>query len=239
MNFGGSTSFSASRGEEKGWSEQAGTGLVTPTWETEWLQSPQANRLMRLLWPAIQNMNRALKRGESVWETPAVETMMPTAETFADIDPRVKEAMMAPYRETEQQLLETLGAQGVLGSARGGFSGQGAAGLGRYWADVAPEYTKSLWGVAQPALARGYEAELAGRQYPYQIFSELLSGAMPSSVFYPTQMATETTGRTDYRTTGKGVGWGSTVYGSGGSGGGGGGSSGGGGSGSGSMTYNF
>jgi hypothetical protein len=75
---------------------------------------------------------------------------------------------MAPYLEAEQQLLETLGAGGGLGSARGGFSGQGAAGLGRYWADAGQQYGRDLWGMIAPAQQAGWGAELQRGQQGWQ-----------------------------------------------------------------------
>lgn len=96
----------------------------------------------------------------SPYDVPDIAGMMPTETTMGAISQDVRQAVMAPYKEIEQQLLETLGAGGGLGSARGGFSGQGAAGVGRYWGDVAPEYTRSLWGMVAPAQQAGWQAEL-------------------------------------------------------------------------------
>jgi hypothetical protein len=127
------------------------------------------------------------------------------------ISPEVRAGVMAPYLEAEQQLMETLGAGGGLGSARGGFSGQGAAGLGRFWADAGQQYGRDLWGMIAPAQQAGWGAELqrgqqdwgaqlaqnmfgaqAGQQqwqaglqeqqFPFSVIPAMFGQAMPSAV---------------------------------------------------------
>jgi hypothetical protein len=182
---------------------------------TEYVQSPEAREIMEMMMPTVQRIAEAGQLGGTLWDIPSyglpasyaipdITSMMPTTATMAAISPDVKAAVMAPYKETEQQLLETLGAGGGLGSARGGFSGQGAAGVGRYWADVAPEYTQSLWGMVAPAQQAGWQAELnraltgygaeLGRskdiwsqqvqaaQFPYTVIPQMAGAAMPTPV---------------------------------------------------------
>lgn len=150
---------------------------------TEYVQSPEARQIMEMMMPTIQRIAQAGAPGAPtpLWETampsgamgydvpspygiPDTTGMMPTAATMGAISPEVKAGVMAPYKEAEQQLMETLGAGNILGSARGGFSGAGATGLGRYWADAAPEYTKSLWDMVAPAQQAGWGAELQRSQ---------------------------------------------------------------------------
>jgi len=165
---------------------------------TEYVQSPEAREIMEAMMPTIRRIGMAGETGGQLWDVPRyqvpdITSMMPTTETLAAISPDVKAAVMAPYKETEQQLLETLGATGGLGSAMGGFSGQGAAGLGKYWGDVAPEYTKSLWGMVAPAQQMGYAAELGrerdiwgqqlqASQFPYTVIPGMAGASMPSPV---------------------------------------------------------
>ncbi len=132
---------------------------------------------------------------ESLWPTPSYnipssELMMPTAETMGGISPAVWAGIMHPYQRVEQQLMETLGAGGGLGSARGGFSGQGAAGLGKYWAEAAPGIGMQAWNMISPALQKGWAADLQRQQslwaeqmqqfkYPWQAGPSFLSMSMP------------------------------------------------------------
>jgi len=101
----------------------------------------------------------------SLWDIPGYnipnpEIMMPTAQTMGSISPDVLAGVMKPYQNVEQQLMETLGAGGGLGSARGGFSGQGAAGLGKYWAEAAPSIGNQMWSMIKDPLAQGWQAQL-------------------------------------------------------------------------------
>lgn len=182
---------------------------------TSYVQSPEARQVMNLLMPTVKRIGQAGQAGGTLWDVggydipslydiPDITGMMPTAETMASIAPEVRAGVMAPYKETERQLMETLGAGGGLGSARGGFSGQGAAGIGKYWADVAPEYTQSLWSMVQPAQQAGWQAELArgmtgytsaldrakdiwsqevmAKQFPYSVIPGMAGASMPTPV---------------------------------------------------------
>jgi hypothetical protein len=105
------------------------------------------------------------------------------------ISPDIRAGVMAPYKETELQLQETLGAGGGLGSARGGFSGQGANALGKYWADVGTDYGQQLWNMVKDPLAMGWQAEQTGKmaqwgeqlqkeKYPYSLAPALMSSSL-------------------------------------------------------------
>ena len=124
------------------------------------------------------------------YQTPSPEWMMPTGRTMGSISPAVWEGIMQPYQRVEQQLMETLGGQGGLGSARGGFSGQGAAGIGKYWAEAAPGIGMQAWNMISPALQQGWAAELQKQQalwgeslqqfkYPWQAAPSYTSMSMP------------------------------------------------------------
>lgn len=97
------------------------------------------------------------------YNLPNYQMMMPSTGVMSNISPDVRAAVMAPYKETSEQVGEQLARYGGA-SARAGASGSMAAGLGRYWGDVAPEYTQSLWGMVQPALQMRYQAELGRNQ---------------------------------------------------------------------------
>jgi len=127
------------------------------------------------------------------YDVPSVSGMMPSEATMGAISPEVRAGVMAPYKEAEQQLMETLGAGGGLGSARGGFSGQGAAGLGKYWADAGQQYGQDLWGMVAPAQQAGWGAELGqakdvwsqelmAKQFPYTVIPGMAGSSMPSPV---------------------------------------------------------
>ena len=132
---------------------------------------------------------------ENLWPLPSYnipspEYMMPTAATMNAISPDVWSGIMQPYQKVEKQLMETLGAGGALGSAMGGFSGQGAAGLGKYWAEAAPGIGMQAWNMISPALQQGWGAGLQQAQnlwaeqmqqykYPWQAAPSFISMGMP------------------------------------------------------------
>lgn len=167
--------------------------------DVQYVQSPEARKAMGLMMPTMERIGAAGVGGPPLWEPPApptlpgLEMMMPTAATMGAIAPEVREAVMAPYTDVSRQLTEQLGAAGQLGSARGGISGAGATGLGRYWADVAPEYTKSLWGMTAPAQMAGWgreadlatqlwQQQIAAQQFPFGVIPGVFGAAMPSPV---------------------------------------------------------
>jgi len=167
---------------------------------TGYIQSPQQQQLFQMAQPLIQKAMDygmgGIGQGGGLWPTPgynipSTESMMPSAATMGNISPSIWEGIMNPYKQAEQQLMETLGAGGGLGSARGGFSGQGAAGLGKFWAEAAPTMGTQAWNMISPALQQGWgagfqrEQALWGEQmqqhkYPWQAGPSMLSMGMPT-----------------------------------------------------------
>lgn len=119
------------------------------------------------------------------YNIPDVNMMLPSKSTFENIDPFVWEGIMHPYKQSEKQLMETLGAGGGLGSARGGFSGQGAAGLGKFWADASPTIGTTAWGMVGPQLQQNWLSNLQRNMYLPNLASSLVGGTYPTPVIKP------------------------------------------------------
>jgi hypothetical protein len=128
------------------------------------------------------------------YSIPSPEFMMPYKGWMPSKE--VMAGVMEPYRETERQLMETLGAGGGLGSARGGFSGQGAAGLGKFWAEATPQIGLQAWQMTQPALQMAWQAQLGKQRdiwgealqqykYPWGIAPQMTAASFPSPVVRP------------------------------------------------------
>jgi len=84
----------------------------------------------------------------------------PTTDWWNSVDPNIKAGAWAPYEQGASALGEKLGSMGQLGSARGGVSGNAAAGFGDYYAQAANQYGLGLWNMSQPGLMADYNAQL-------------------------------------------------------------------------------
>lgn len=181
---------------------------------TQYVQSPEARKMLRKMMPAVSKIGQAGKEGTPLWDvpdTPGVSAMpgissapMPTQGWFSGLDENIKAGMMEPYQEASQQLMEQMGAAGMGGSARGGISGNAAAGLGRFWEDAATGMGQQAWGMINPnAMAQwqmqntmqmepwrmenqnamqAWAQDIAARQSPYSIIPGMAGGAMPTPV---------------------------------------------------------
>ena len=94
------------------------------------------------------------------YDIPDITSMMPTGDWFTSLSPEVMAGIWSPYEEGSRQLQEQLNAIGGLGNQVAGVSGQGAAGLGKYWADATNDVGLQAWNMISPALQTGWNAEL-------------------------------------------------------------------------------
>lgn len=154
----------------------------------EYLQSPEQRQIFGYIAPLIQQISTRLQKGQPAYQIgqapqyPDIsgipqydipqygipqydipqydipDAPMPTRGWMENLDPSVQSGIMEPWKLGEKQLMETLG--GGMGSARGGFSGMGAAGLGEYWAQATPQIGQTAWGMVQPGLQQDYQAQL-------------------------------------------------------------------------------
>lgn len=99
------------------------------------------------------------------YEIPSLSGIMPTTDWWGSIAPEIKAGAWAPFEEGQNRLMETLGASGVSGSARGGYSGATGAALGEYMADATPAYAMNLWNMTAPGAMAGWQAGLGQNQY--------------------------------------------------------------------------
>ncbi len=124
------------------------------------------------------------------YQVPDIGMMMPSAENMSNIDPNIMAGILQPYKLGEQQLMETLGGRGQMGSARGGFSGAGAAGLGKYWGTAAPQIGTSMWNMISPQLRAGWDANLDRNRFPSTFAMSQMPSIYPSPVVHqPTEKA--------------------------------------------------
>lgn len=95
------------------------------------------------------------------YEVPDISSMMPTADWYNNIAPEVMAGIRAPYEAGSERLREQLNAIGGLGNQSTGVSGQGASGIGEYWAQATPQIGMSAWNMVSPALQAGWQADLS------------------------------------------------------------------------------
>lgn len=99
------------------------------------------------------------------YDIPNATGLMPTTDWWNSLSSDVKAGAWAPFQEGQNNLLETLGASGVSGSARGGYSGAAGAALGQYMGDASPAYAMNLWNMSQPGMMANWQAQLGQNQY--------------------------------------------------------------------------
>lgn len=144
----------------------------------KYIQTPQAQAALGLLWPGLEQLGTSLSKGGSLYDVP--NAPMPTEGWFSGLDSSIQSGLLEPYTLASKQLAEQLGGYGQLGSARGGVSGSGAAGLGRFWEDAAQGMGMQAWNMINPNQMAQYQAGVAARQLPWLTYPNLLGSAMPT-----------------------------------------------------------
>lgn len=76
--------------------------------------------------------------------------LTPTQDWWSNLSSGIKEGIMQPVEEGADALAERLNRYGQLGSARGGVSGTGAAGLSNYYAKAMPQAEMAGWQMMLP-----------------------------------------------------------------------------------------
>jgi hypothetical protein len=73
-----------------------------------------------------------------------------------------------------------MGASGMAGSARGGWSGAASAGLGKFWEQAGRDVGLSAWNMINPNQMAQYQAQLTAQQMPWAAFPSMFGSAMPT-----------------------------------------------------------
>ncbi len=109
--------------------------------------------------PSMQNI--------PLYNIPDASMMMPSQDWWGSLSPEVMQGLWSPYNAGAQQMMETMGAGGNLGSARGGYSGTGENALGRFYSDAATDVGLQAWKMTQPAMMANWQAQLQRGQTGY------------------------------------------------------------------------
>ena len=95
-----------------------------------------------------------------MYDVPDASLMMPTQNWWNSLSPEVMQGLWSPYNAGANQMMETMGAGGNLGSARGGYAGTGENALGRFYADASNDVGLQAWQMTQPAAMANWGAQL-------------------------------------------------------------------------------
>jgi len=108
--------------------------------------------------------------------------IMPNRGWMQNLDPGVMAGIREPYEEGAKMLAERFGAAGMGGSARGGMSGNAAAGFGKYYENAAQGIGQQAWNMTSPGLRYPYDAALglAGGTYPNPVVNQGGGGMLDS-----------------------------------------------------------
>lgn len=130
--------------------------------------------------------------GQPLWQVPGMPQapgpVLPTADYFQNVAPEIQGALWQPYQKVFQQTLETMGGQGQLGSARGGYSGAAGAAAGTFAAEAAPRMAAQAWEMGAPELRRFGQQQYMGQlqqrgeelqalQAPFSLYPAYMGGA--------------------------------------------------------------
>jgi len=81
----------------------------------------------------------------------------PTADWYNNMSPDIMAGLNAPWDDARNNMFEVLGGQ--TGSARGGFSGTGAAALGEFESNRATQMPLQAWQMSQPGLMQNWQSQ--------------------------------------------------------------------------------
>ena len=142
--------------------------------EVEAARSPEQSQMFSALIPMLQRMGKMGAQGSPLFDAPSYDVpstqgLMPTSGWFDSISPDVMQGVWEPYNQASQQMAEQMGAGGMGGSARGGWSGAAGAGLGKFWEQAGRNVGQQAWGMMQPGMAAGWNADLARNQNQAQM----------------------------------------------------------------------
>ena len=121
------------------------------------------------LWniPQAPSMSGVLTGGQQYnpqgYQVPDVQSMMPTRNWYNNMSPEVMAGIRQPYTDASRQLTESLG--GSAGSAQAGASGTLGSAQSDFWSRAGTQMGQQAWGMTQPALQAGWNANLGQNQY--------------------------------------------------------------------------
>ena len=140
--------------------------------------SPEQAQMWQMLKPIVQQIaNRPA--GGRLYDIPPAPSavpymqnadpnvLSPQGDWYGNLDPNIRQGIEAPYQRGANMLGEQLQNYGGA-SARGGTSGNMAAGLGNYWAQASPQMALQGWQMMQPSLQAQYNQPLMAGQADYQ-----------------------------------------------------------------------
>ena len=189
--------------------------------EVDYQQSPEQRQVYQNVMPLVMAMARNAQSGTPAWQIPqmpdipempsayqGIERAMPTSAWWNSISPDIKQAAWQPYEDMTDNLMESLGYGGSVGSPSGGFSGAAGEALGREVVSrAATQIPAQLWNMTGPQMQQawqqdygtekgrvlaGYESEAQRRQeqlraisYPWQTLPGLLGGTYSDAIVDP------------------------------------------------------
>ena len=156
----------------------------------QYQQSPEQRQMYQTFMPLMQKIGQAQ---QPLWNIPPApqapqmpsmsgvlsgvspEYIMPSEKWWDMISPNVKEGLWAPWNEAANQMMETMGAGGQLGSARGGYSGTGERALGELYSRAGEDVGMQAWKMTAPGMMTGYQNILQERSADYQNYMDMLN----------------------------------------------------------------
>jgi hypothetical protein len=180
--------------------------MPSQKYRTKTISSPESQAALEAFMPALRRIGEAATKGKQLYEVPQAPLVdynpgqyAPSAGWFSGLDPSITQGMWEPYNQGANQLAEQLSSFGGLGSARGGVSGMGAAGLGKFWENASQNVGMNAWNMmgptreaqaaqtsaAQNAAMQQWLQQILATQSAYGPVAGIVGGAMPTPALVP------------------------------------------------------
>ena len=146
-------------------------------------QSPEQQAVYAAMVPLMQKVSQAGMSGQSPYNIPNPEMLMPGKDWYSSLSPEVMQGIRAPYEDASKQLTESLGYS--AGSAMGGASGTLGGAQAKFWEEAGKGMGQQAWGMVQPAYSAGWQALLQGQQMPFNMMPGMMGGSYSQPVIQP------------------------------------------------------
>jgi hypothetical protein len=156
--------------------------------ETEFVQSPEARRMLSAIMPMVQGLGQygtqryfggepqmgapsmsGVLTSQPMYDIPDPSSAMPTANWFNNLAPEIKAGLYAPYAEAGRGLMEAMGSRGQLGSQKAGMSAASGQAMGELAGQAAKNVGLSAWQMTSPMAMNAWGADLARNQQAYNV----------------------------------------------------------------------
>ena len=150
----------------------------------DYKSSPQQKEMWKVMFPVFKNFMQG--NFPQMYDLPS--PVVPTTDWYNNIAPEVRQSLWEPAIEGGNQMMEVLGAKGMMGGPSTPASGSGATAMGKLFSDYSQGIGGQAWNMISPGLMADYNAQLGRNITGYQTSLmpfQTAAGLLPSSYATP------------------------------------------------------